>query len=54
MLKARSALEALKVTVITQDNEMKIARSNLAFVLGIDVNRSIRLKAGDLTVDRQR
>ena len=51
VLKARSALEALKVTVITQDNEMKIARSNLAFVLGIDVNRSIRLKAGDLTVE---
>ena len=51
MLKARSALEALKVSVITQDNEMKIARSNLAFVLGIDVNRSIRLKTGDLTVE---
>jgi len=50
VLTARSNLEARKVTVITQQNAVDIAKSNLAFTLGIDVNQPIRLKEDILTV----
>ncbi len=50
VLTARSNLESRKVTVITQQNAVDIARSNLAFTLGLDFNQSIRLKEDTLTV----
>ncbi len=50
VLTARSNLETRKVTVITQQNAVDIARSNLAFTLGLDVNQPIRLKEGAFTV----
>ncbi|OGG49024.1 MAG: hypothetical protein A3F84_14405 [Candidatus Handelsmanbacteria bacterium RIFCSPLOWO2_12_FULL_64_10] len=50
VLTARSNLESRKVTVITQQNAVDIAKSNLAFTLGIDVNQPIRLKEDTLAV----
>lgn len=50
VLTARSNLETRKVAVITQQNAVDIARSNLAFTLGIDVNQPIALKEDTLAV----
>jgi outer membrane protein TolC len=49
VLTARSNLETKKVAVITQEQAVDIARSNLAFTLGLDVNQPIRLKEELLT-----
>ena len=49
VLSARSNLETRKVDVIGQENAVDIARSNLAFTLGIDVGQPIQLKEGELS-----